>query len=135
MQALYQRMPETDAYSILCLSNREVEGELCPAGMLLDDKVLQGPSPPPTGAVNDVELDDPISATKTELRIQRNSHQLAHWRSLIAKFPNDPLHAFWREQCTTLEGLLVQRQRVGQKRPAFDDDAMDDEWCKRPCHA
>ncbi len=105
--------------------------------MLLDDKVLQGPSPPPTGAFNDVELDDPISVAKSELRIQRNSHQLAHWRSLIVKFPNDPLHAFWREQCSTLEGLLVQRQRVGQKRgiPAFDDDAMDDQWCKRPCHS
>ena len=38
----------------------------------------------------------------SDLSIQRNSQQLSHWKSLITNFPNDPLQAFWREQCSSL---------------------------------
>jgi hypothetical protein len=128
-------MSESEMFSIPLNMSRDIEGEMCPAGMIVDEGVLQaGPSPPPIGAVSDLDHEAPIIATKCENRIQRNYQQLAHWRSLVSKFPQDPLNLFWREQCAMLEGLLVQRQRIGQKRVAAINDDMDDQSCKRGCH-
>ena len=114
------------------------EIETCPAGMMVDESFSTiGPSPPPIGAANDFDLEDPAVLTRSEIRIQRNEQQLSHWNSLIAMYPGDPLAAFWREQCSVLEGLLLQRQRVGHKRAATFGDFgdHDDEQCyKRTCN-
>ena len=126
---------ESELFSVNFNTSRDGDSEMCPACMNVDDEVVQGgPSPPPIGAVSDLDLEDPTSTTKGELRIQRNYQQLAHWRGLVSKFPEDPLNLFWREQCAMLEGLLLQRQRIGQKRVVAFDDAMNDQSCKRFCH-
>ena len=65
----------------------------------------------------------------TTQRVQQISHQLTHWRTLIARFPNDPFQAFWHDQCSTLESLLIRLQSVGQKRGRENDNDMGKRGC------
>ena len=82
------------------------------------------PSPPPQGV--EADLSDCVQSqcrttTWSDVRVQRQAHQLAHWRALVTRFPSDPMTPFWREQCTKIELALVLHERLGQKRRATED--------------
>jgi hypothetical protein len=80
--------------------------------------------------LNSLMLTDGQSDKKHDpMRIQQITHQLAHWRSLITRFPDDPLQKFWHDRCSTLEGLLTRLQCAGQKRGREEDHDMGKRGC------
>ena len=107
------------------------------------------PSPPPSGTTYDADLERaptmpscfPPAADESMVadrcvdssreRSSRHLIQLSHWKTLLAKQPNDGLAFFWREQVKILEAHLLRQQRAGSKRSAEFEDGTEGSSTKR----